>query len=123
LRSILRPDGLRMTGTSCDFERVRKEKLPRRRGRDCSGCCCSSLSDPLKAVASGTVSTIGATAMLTAICVVVDIRFGGLAGTGLDGTKSNVSSIDIDDIDSTEMILACMYLKKKARLTSRVSTG
>jgi hypothetical protein len=69
------------------------------------------------------VSTIGATAMLTAICVVVDIRFGGLAGTGLDGTKSNVSSIDIDDIDSTEMILACMYLKKKARLTSRVSTG
>jgi hypothetical protein len=104
LRSILRPDGLRVTGISCDLERVRKEKLPRRRGRDCSRCGCSSLSEPLKAGASCTVSTLGGTAMLTSICVVVDIRFGGFAGTGLDGTNSSVSSIDIEDID---MILVC----------------
>ena len=103
MRNILRPDGLRVTGTSCDFERVRKEKLPRRRGRDCSGCCCSSLSEPLKAVASCTASKSVGTAMLTAICVVVDIRFGGFAGTGLDGTKSSDSSIDMDDIEATDI--------------------
>jgi len=50
--------------------------------------------------------------MLTAICVVVDFRFGGLAGTGLDGTKSNVSSIDIDDVEAAEIILVCMGFKK-----------
>jgi hypothetical protein len=45
--------------------------------------------------------------MLTSICVVVDIRFGGFAGTGLDGTKSSVSSIDIDDIEATDMFPVC----------------
>lgn len=45
--------------------------------------------------------------MLTAICVVVDIRFGGFAGTGLDGTKSNDSSMDIDDIEATDMVYMC----------------
>lgn len=59
--------------------------------------------------------------MLTAICVVVDIRFGGLAGTGLDGTKSNVSSIDIEDIDSTEMILVCMCFIFKKRSDLQVA--
>lgn len=53
-------------------------------------------------VASCTVS-IGETAMLTAICVVVDIRLGGFCGTGLDGTKFN-SSKDIEDIEPTDMI-------------------
>lgn len=43
--------------------------------------------------------------MLTAISVVVDIRFGGFAGTGLDGTNSSDSSMDIEDIEATDMIL------------------
>ena len=43
--------------------------------------------------------------MLTAICVSVDIRFGGFAGTGLDGTNSSDSSMDIEDIEATDMIL------------------
>lgn len=122
MRSILRPDGLRMTGTSCDFVRVRKEKLPRRRGGDClSVFCCSSLSDPLKAVASCTAS-IGETAALTAICVIVDNRFGGFAGTGLDGTKSSDSSIDIEDIDATDIFPVCEKETKRSDLRSR-STG
>lgn len=45
--------------------------------------------------------------MLTAICVVVDIRFGGFAGTGLDGTNSSDSSMDIEDIEATDIVYVC----------------
>ena len=57
--------------------------------------------------------------MLTAICVVVDIRFGGFAGTGLDGTNSSESSIDIEDIEATDMISVYKWAKKGQTYESR----
>jgi len=51
--------------------------------------------------------------MLTAICVVVDIRFGGFAGTGLDGTNSSDSSMDIEDIEATDIALYVQMRQEK----------